>query len=461
MSSNANIPEEFICPISQSIMVTPVTLSCGHTFDKSSLEKWLTTNETCPTCRTRVNHQELTTNFSLKSLIDKSTGRPASAQVEIFSNGVEDRQVSVDSLKKIEATFSRNDEYINLCLHMPQMNKRRAVSFVCIIDVSGSMGTEVGAAEGGKAFTRLDLVKHVLNVLIASLTDSDSLCLIKFSNESEVILDLVEMNKRNKTLAKSCVTGLVPEENTYTSPAIIKAFEVIKTASKKDIQSIILLTDGQDTAGEETVMRVFNQIEKPHGVQLNTFGFSNDILSTLLTNLAMKGGGIFGYIPDQSMIGTIFVNFLANTFITFAQDVLIEPNQSYKLNKHDKSRTVLQYGRTRHFLLKQVNSKANEKFSFKIGFYPDSMIGLHALEEKDDESFRIQKAKYKLLDLVQGAAPQSQPSCEIKEFQNSEDLKNVEEFLNEIKQSKIADPNNEQLKLALNYWSTWGAHYMR
>jgi hypothetical protein len=33
----------------------------------------------------------------------------------------------------------------------------------------------------------------------------------------------------------------------------------------------------------------------------------------LLYDISKAGDGFFGYIPDCTMVGTIFVNFLANT----------------------------------------------------------------------------------------------------------------------------------------------------
>jgi hypothetical protein len=31
---NSNMPQEFLCPITQNVMKEPVSLQCGHSFDK-------------------------------------------------------------------------------------------------------------------------------------------------------------------------------------------------------------------------------------------------------------------------------------------------------------------------------------------------------------------------------------------------------------------------------------------
>lgn len=459
---SSQVPEEFLCPISGNLMRNPVTLKCGHTFDKSSIEEWKQRSDTCPNCRELIT-DSFTVNYTLKSLIDKSSGghsvsRPNSTQLDIFRNSVNIEEIGKESLKEIRATFGRHGDYVDLCLEMPEMKKRRPVSFVCIIDVSGSMGSTVGAGEGGRAFTRLDLVKHVLNVLITTLTEADSLSLITFSNEAEVILDLVPMSKRNKILAKNCVNAFEPQANTYTGPALRKAYDIMRTAPTTNVRSIVLLTDGQDTAGEEVLQKIFDQIEKPSQVQLNTFGFSNDIWSKSLQTLAIKGGGIFGFIPDQSMIGTIFVNFMANTFMTFAQDVYVEPNHNYELNHHDNAKTNLQYDRKRHFLLRQLHENHGAVFTFRIGYSKSDMIEIKAMPKDDEQEYVVQKAKYKLLDMVM--SPEL-PHVDVPSFAESKELKHVEDFLHEIKQAKKPDPNFEQIKLSLQYWGSWGAHYVR
>ena len=43
--------QDFICPISMEIMEDPISASCGHIFDRKSIEAWLNEQNTCPICR--------------------------------------------------------------------------------------------------------------------------------------------------------------------------------------------------------------------------------------------------------------------------------------------------------------------------------------------------------------------------------------------------------------------------
>jgi hypothetical protein len=47
------------------------------------------------------------------------------------------------------------------------------------------------------------------------------------------------------------------------------------------------------------------------------FGYGYHLNTKLLADLTEVGGGCFGYIPDCSMIGTIFINFLSYALASF------------------------------------------------------------------------------------------------------------------------------------------------
>ena len=167
MASNTQkIPDEFLCPISQVIMKNPVSLQCGHTFDQESLDNWLKINKVCPTCRQNIT-EKITVNWSLKSLIDRANNQdqnviPQPTQednnfiVDVNSIQIDETDsVNTELTKIVASQFTKNGTTI-LSLAMPEFkHTRRSISFVCVIDISGSMGSIVGGGEGGKAFTRL------------------------------------------------------------------------------------------------------------------------------------------------------------------------------------------------------------------------------------------------------------------------------------------------------------------
>lgn len=223
--------------------------------------------------------------------------------------------------------------------------------------------------------------------------------------------------------------------------------------------------------------RSFDSIERPSGVQLSTFGFSNNLSSALLQDLAIRGGGIFGFIPDQSMIGTIFINYLANTFLTMAQDVFLDVGGSgggggggYEFSRHDLPKTCLQFGKVRHYLLTRNDNAASssagqQPFRLSMGFTAESMVDIKLAEitpnTDDVESYRVQLAKYKMLNLVMHPKLASS-GVDVNEYVSSSEIKNVAAFWKELAQEPNEnDANNEQIRLGLVHWSSWGAHYIR
>ncbi|KAK9152067.1 hypothetical protein Syun_010376 [Stephania yunnanensis] len=74
-------PDDFKCPISLEIMSDPVILSSGHTFDRSSIQRWLDSgNRTCPITKQPLPyHFSLIPNHALRSLISNFTLLQSSA----------------------------------------------------------------------------------------------------------------------------------------------------------------------------------------------------------------------------------------------------------------------------------------------------------------------------------------------------------------------------------------------
>ncbi|KAL1569430.1 U-box domain-containing protein 27-like [Salvia divinorum] len=64
------MPPHFRCPISLDIMKSPVSLSTGVTYDRTSIQRWLDAgNNTCPATMQLLPTKELTPNLTLQRLI--------------------------------------------------------------------------------------------------------------------------------------------------------------------------------------------------------------------------------------------------------------------------------------------------------------------------------------------------------------------------------------------------------
>lgn len=67
-----DIPFHFRCPISLELMTDPVILGTGQTYDRSSIEKWLASdNMTCPVTMQKLDDFSLIPNHTLRRLIQE------------------------------------------------------------------------------------------------------------------------------------------------------------------------------------------------------------------------------------------------------------------------------------------------------------------------------------------------------------------------------------------------------
>ncbi|XP_041990935.1 U-box domain-containing protein 13-like [Salvia splendens] len=67
---NFVIPDDFRCPISLELMMDPVIVSTGQTYERSCIEKWLEAgHSTCPKTQQALTSTAVTPNYVLRSLI--------------------------------------------------------------------------------------------------------------------------------------------------------------------------------------------------------------------------------------------------------------------------------------------------------------------------------------------------------------------------------------------------------
>ncbi|TMW82562.1 hypothetical protein EJD97_005624 [Solanum chilense] len=91
------IPPYFRCPLSLELMVNPVIIASGQTYEKTSIQKWLDHGlTTCPRTNQALAHSNLIPNYTVKALIEnwcevnkvRLNGNPESTHDGITSNPV-------------------------------------------------------------------------------------------------------------------------------------------------------------------------------------------------------------------------------------------------------------------------------------------------------------------------------------------------------------------------------------
>lgn len=191
---------------------------------------------------------------------------------------------------------------------------------VCLVDTSGSMDetSPRGPADAEESsFTRLDLAKHTLVVLVHSLGPADTLCLISFSSSSTVIFETSHLDDIARERALAAIAAMRASGGT-------NMWDGLKTAMRHAVSGrasthMLLLTDGCATdEPPEGLSAAFAGLYRTCSgpVGLHTIGFGYGINSKLLQALAATGSGVFAFVPDATMIGTTFVNILSSILAT-------------------------------------------------------------------------------------------------------------------------------------------------
>lgn len=91
---------------------------------------------------------------------------------------------------------------------------------------------------------------------------------------------------------------------------------------------MVLLTDGEPNLnpprGIVPTLIKFLDLEKVPRPNIHTFGYGYELDTNLLTEIAQVGHGTYTYIPDCSMVGTAFVNFMATALSTITNNLIVK-----------------------------------------------------------------------------------------------------------------------------------------
>lgn len=115
--TTAIVPDEFRCPISGELMMDPVVLATGQTYDRPSIQKWLKDGQrTCPQTQQVLSHTLLTPNHLVREMISqwcKDHGMDPPNHVHNFDNKVingSDRTHLNSLLEKMSSSLSDQKE---------------------------------------------------------------------------------------------------------------------------------------------------------------------------------------------------------------------------------------------------------------------------------------------------------------------------------------------------------------
>lgn len=394
--------ENFYCPITYQIMVDPVIGPDGHTYERHAIEAWLQTSNKSPMTKQPMNSTELIPNIALRNTI------------QLFL--VENPEMKNHRKEKLDKDIERNiliesaylpDSKLYVKLKANEEPKRKPSSFVFVIDVSGSMDSEASTADASgesDGFSRLDLVKHSVRTVIEVLEPTDQICLITFSDDAKLKLDFTPMNDMGKTHAIGVLDSLRTEGMTNIWDGLrVGLLNISKLKNPDTNISLVLLTDGEPNKNpprgiEPTLETALSNLKLSQSFTINTFGFGYALDSKLLNSIARIGSGTYGYIPDSSMVGTIFVNYLSNVLSTYLSNSKLQVlSQGQVIGEMNLG--SIQYEQPREIIFDNFNRGSSE-LEFRL-FVGDNQITTTKSVPNELEPYMIPSIiRYKIMSRI-------------------------------------------------------------
>jgi hypothetical protein len=133
------------------------------------------------------------------------------------------------------------------------------------------------------------------------------------------------MDSKNKSFAKEKILSIQPEEYTYLWSGMRLALDQL-SGNPCMTGAIKIFTDGQPNERlSNSIIAAMGRWCKERGLQnmpvpIHTFGFGYKLQDGLLQSIAELGGGDYCFVPDASMLGTVFNHAVANLKVTYAHD---------------------------------------------------------------------------------------------------------------------------------------------
>ena len=401
-ATDTDIPE---CPITKQAMTDPVMDPDGNSYEKSAIMAWLTQHGTSPITRKPLTAAQLVPNRALRDLIESkakaaamSVPETTSLSVPIIKEPVKQADVRVESMSSpVQAstcfTVKGPDTFGSYPTHI-----------CCVIDTSGSMGDNASIkTAGGKSesdgLTLLDIVKHAARVIIQSLGPEDLISIVHFNSDSVCVLQPTKADTKGKNRAKDALDALHASGSTNLAAGVKHSVDVTAAVGTDYISSIFLLTDGvPDDSSFDYVGALRRQFARtPIFGNLNTFGFGYNLNSRILSDIATEGRGIFGFIPDAGMVGTIFINALANMRTVYAVGGVLTIHSETKAQvlgnfQHQVVREdiviqlpPLRFGRNLSIVLMKAGLRAT--LTFKAIGGQELTVKAEPVQENNSESF--------------------------------------------------------------------------
>ena len=205
------------------------------------------------------------------------------------------------------------------------------VLFIDVLDISGSMGSASSTnASEAAAFSRADLVRHSVATQIELMRDQDQLAVVLFDHNSQVALPPTS----SRGVARGVLPRITASGGTNIWGGLFRALQIAEEQTTSEPKNVVILlqTDGQSDPSYNPprgiVPTLMAWLDAHPTVRLTIhtigYGMGADLDTPLLVSIADATGGTYNYIPDGSMVGTVFIHLMANLMSIIHTDLTLQ-----------------------------------------------------------------------------------------------------------------------------------------
>ena len=458
-------PQNFICPITQDTMTDPVICSDGISYERSAIERWLFDHDTSPMTNKPLTSKTLISNITLRNTINDFKNTNTIKPSTITVAGKKNYEIDI-----MNTTFQFNNKYYaNVSIRSVNV-QNNAKCIVCIVDTSGSMNelASIPNSTESSNFTRLDLVKHTLNTIVESLNFGDMFGIITFSDNAYINQELTVVNSHTKQIILDNIKILRAGGMTNLWEGLRFGMNMLNTVNSADYtSSMMVLTDGASNVNPprgvtETLQNTVSTNKQKYTI--NTFGYSYNVDSVLLEQISRIGSGVYGFIPDSTMVGTVFINMLSNISISTTSYAEVDfLSNKYETKILSNKNIGMISSNPTHVLLESEHPISGEFILNYDGNVIKNVINSSSVQNfNDDDVCQVQRIK--LVNILKESLQTKTQELllnfkdELKGFQNNTFIQNL---MIDIYDN---DDSRGQLGKSLQkpeWFQKWGFHYLK
>ena len=189
--------------------------------------------------------------------------------------------------------------------------ERQPMDLVCVLDVSGSMGSR----------NKIDDLKAAVRFIISESLPSDRLSLVTFQSSAARELRLRRMDREGQDEATVATLRMTAGGGTRIAHGLDLGLQVLEQRRQRNkVCAILLLTDGQDSSCKGHLPQLLQRASKV-GCGIYPFGFGADHDSVLLRELSERAKTPFTYVEDTSGVKEAFAGVVGGLSSIVAQRV--------------------------------------------------------------------------------------------------------------------------------------------